>query len=142
VFFPMGAGGVRKGSQDLLNVTIVGDVAWFAYDASVITNDQKLFADGAEGWIAHANGGLVFIKSFSDISLAQAAPSEAEIELFANGAHTYVELENQGAYAPIPAGGTSTWSVRWFVRPVPASIPTAVGSAALVDYVRSVIAGS
>jgi Domain of unknown function (DUF4380) len=142
MFFPMGAGGVRKGSQDLLNVTVVAGVAWFAYDASVIANDQKLFADGTEGWIAHANDGLLLIKSFSDISLAQAAPSEAEIEIFANASHTYVELENQGAYAPISAGGTSTWSVRWFVRPVPASIPTAVGSAALVDYVRSVIAGS
>ena len=142
VFFPMGAGGPRKGSQDLLSVSIVGGVAWFAYDASAILSDQKLFADGAEGWIAHIDGGLLLIKSFADISLAQAAPSEAEIELFTNAAHTYIELENQGAYAPIPAGGTSTWSVRWFVRQVPPSIPTAVGSAALVDYVRSIVAGS
>lgn len=142
VFFPMGAGGVRKGSQDLLDVSIVSGVAWFAYDASLIANDQKLFADGAEGWIAYANSGLLFIKSFSDISLAQAAPSEAEIEIFANAAHTYVELENQGAYAPIPAGGSSTWSVHWFVRAVPASIAAAVGNAKLVDYVRSIIAGS
>jgi hypothetical protein len=142
MFFPIGASGPRKGSQDLLNVSILSGVAWFAYDANVITNDQKLFADGAEGWIAHVDGGSLFIKSFADISLAQAAPSEAEIELFANAAHTYVELENQGAYAPIPAGGTSTWSVRWFVRALPASIPVSVGSTALVDYVRSIIAGS
>jgi hypothetical protein len=140
VFFPMGAGGARKGSQDLLNVSTVSGVAWFTYDANAIANDQKLFADGAEGWIAYANDGLLFIKSFSDISLAQAAPSEAEIEIFANGAHTYIELENQGAYRPIPAGSSSTWSVRWFLRPVPASIRVAAGSAALVDYVRSVIA--
>jgi hypothetical protein len=142
VFFPMGTGGARKGSQDLLSVSIVGGVAWFTYDASVITNDQKLFADGAEGWIAFANDGLLFIKAFSDIALAQAAPGEAEIEIFANAAHTYVEVENQGAYAPILAGATSTWPVRWFLRSVPASIPVAAGSAALVDYVRNVIAGS
>ena len=142
VFFPMGAGGARKGSQDLLNVTTVSGVAWFSYDASVIANDQKLFADGAEGWIAYENGGVLLIKSFADIALAQAAPSEAEIEIFANAAHTHVEVENQGACAPIPAGGSSTWSVRWFLRAVPASIPVAVGSAALVDYARSVIAGS
>jgi len=142
VFFPMGAGGPRKGNQDLLTITIASGLAWFVYDASVIANDQKLFADGAEGWIAYVNGGVLLIKSFSDISLAQAAPSEAEIEIFANAAHTYVEVETQGAYAPIPAGEDSTWSVRWLLRPVPASIPATVGSAALADYVRSVIAGS
>ncbi len=65
-FFPMGEGGPRKGPQDLLSPTIVNGVAWFAYDAAAITADQKLFADGQEGWIAHVDGDLLLVKSFAD----------------------------------------------------------------------------
>jgi len=94
-FFPMGDGGPRKGPQDLLNTTIVDGVAWFAYDAAAITADQKLFADGREGWIAHVDGDLLLVKSFADTLPAQAAPGEAEIEIYANAGHTYVEVETR-----------------------------------------------
>lgn len=142
VFFPMGTGSPRKGSQDLLDLTVTEGIAWFAYDASAIERDQKVFVDGAEGWIAHVDGGVLLIKSFSDIAVTEAAPGEAEIEIFANAAHSYVEVENQGAYKAIAAGAASTWPVRWFLRKVPAGIPVTVGSSTLVDYVRKVIAAA
>jgi len=109
-FFPMGDGGPRKGPQDLLNTTIVDGVAWFAYDAAAITADQKLFADGREGWIAHVDGDLLLVKSFADTLPAQAAPGEAEIEIYANAGHTYVEVENQGAYVSLAPGAATTWT--------------------------------
>ena len=139
-FFPMGEGGPRKGPQDLLDPTIVDGVAWFAYDAAAITADQKLFADGLEGWIAHVDGDLLLVKSFGDTLPAQAAPGEAEIELYANAAHTYVEVENQGAYITLAPGATTTWTVRWMLRKLDlAATPVAVGSAPLVDFVRSLV---
>jgi hypothetical protein len=139
-FFPMGEGGPRKGPQDLLNPTMANGVAWFAYDAAIITADQKLFADGLEGWIAHVDGDLLLVKSFGDTLPSQAAPGEAEIELYANAAHTYVEVENQGAYVNLAPGAATTWTVRWMLRKLdPAATPASVGSAPLVDLVRSLV---
>jgi hypothetical protein len=139
-FFPMGQGGPRKGPQDLLNPTVVNGVAWFAYDAAAITADQKLFADGREGWIAHVDGDLLLVKSFADTLPSQAAPGEAEIEIYANGAHTYVEVENQGPYVNLAPGATTTWTVRWMLRKLDlASTPARAGSAPLLDLVRSLV---
>jgi hypothetical protein len=140
-FFPMGQGPPRKGTMDLLNLAIVDGVAWFAYDAKVITNDQKVFADGAEGWIAHVEGDLLLVKSFTDIASAQAAPGEAEIELYTNAAHTYIEVENQGAYAPIAPGAKSVWTVRWFLRKLDAEVVVTTGSADLLAIVRALVSG-
>ncbi len=122
--FPMGEGGPRKGAQDLLSPTIVNGVAWFAYDAAAITADQKLFADGKEGWIAHVDGDLLLVKSFADTSPGQAAPGEAEIEIYANASHTYVEVENQGAYVhlapgPRPLGPCAGCCASWTLPPHP-----------------------
>ena len=139
-FFPMGEGGPRKGPQDLLSPAIVDGVAWFAYNAATITADQKLFADGLEGWIAHVDGDLLLVKSFADTPTSQAAPGEAEIEIYANAGHTYVEVENQGAYVSLAPGAATTWTVRWILRKLDlAATPASVGSAALVDLVRSLV---
>jgi hypothetical protein len=140
-FFPMGEGAPSKGTQDLLTLQMSGGAAWFAYDASKITNDQKVFADGHEGWIAHAADGLLLVKAFTDTEPAQAAPSEAEIEIYTDAGHSYIEVENQGAYVSLAAGATSTWAVRWFLRPIPASVPVQVGSAELLAAVRALTQG-
>jgi hypothetical protein len=139
-FFPMGPGGAHKGAQDLLNTTLVNGVAWFPYNASVITADQKVFADGLEGWIAHVDGDLLLVKSFGDTALAQAAPGEAEIEIYANAGHTYVEVENQGAYVSLAPGASATWTVRWILRKLDlTATPASAGNAALLDLVRSLV---
>lgn len=138
-FFPMGDGVPSKGSQDLLPLKIVDGVAWFAYDATLIPNDQKVFADGHEGWIAHVDGDLLLVKSFTDTPVAQAAPGEAEIEIYTNAAHTYIEVENQGAYTKIAAGAKSVWPVRWFLRKLDPSVSVTVGSAELLQIVRALV---
>ena len=139
-FFPMGPGGSRQGPMALLNPTVVNGVAWIPYNAATITSDQKLFADGLEGWIAHVDGDLLLVKSFGDTSLAQAAPGEAEIEVYANADHTYVEVENQGAYGRLAPGASINWTVRWILRKLDlAATPASAGSAALLDLVRSLV---
>ena len=138
-FFPI-EGDPRKGPQALLNPTIANGVAWFAYDAAAITADQKLFADGLEGWIAHVDGDLLLVKSFGDTLPSQAAPGEAEIELYADAGHTYVEVENQGAYVSLDPGASTAWTVRWFLRKLDLAVTPAVAdSAPLVDLVRSLV---
>lgn len=140
-FFPMGEGAPKKGTQDLLTLQMAGGAAWFAYSTAAIPNEQKVFADGAEGWIAHVDGNLLLVKSFGDTTPAQAAPSEAEIELYADSAHTYVEVENQGAYATIAPGATATWTVRWYLRKLDANVSVEVGSSDLLALARSLVSG-
>lgn len=140
-FFPMGVGAPSKGAQDLLTLQMSIGVAWFAYDAKTITNDQKVFADGSEGWIAHVAGNLLLVKAFTDTSVAQAAPGEAEIEIYTDAGHNYIEVENQGAYASLDPGASATWMVRWFLRKLDASVPAQVGSADLLSAVRALING-
>jgi len=139
-FFPMGEGEIRKGMQDLLRPSIRDGVVWFAYDASVIGADQKLFADGHEGWIAHVDGDLLLVKSFPDTLPHQAAPGEGEIEIYANAGHTYVEVENQGAFVTLHSGQASTWTVHWMLRRLDlGATPAKPGSAALVSFVRGLV---
>jgi hypothetical protein len=139
-FFPMGEGEMRKGMQDLLVPVVRDAVAWFAYDAATITADQKLFADGREGWIAHVDGDLLLVKAFADTTPAQAAPGEGEIEIYANAAHTYVEVENQGAFVTLKPGETSTWTVRWILRKLDLkATPAQPGSADLLALVRGLV---
>src|SRR5207302_8793432 len=112
-FFPAG-----DGIYPPSNLAVRADraVVWFAYDAAAITDHQKLFADGREGWIAHLDGDALFVKVFEAVPRGAQAPGEAQIEIYANPAHTYVEVEQQGAYAAIAAGALLVWRVDWIVR--------------------------
>jgi hypothetical protein len=98
--------------------------------------DSKLFQDGSEGWLAYVYRDLVFIKTFDDTSVADAAPSEAEIEIFVSGLYDYVEIEQQGRYAMPAAGGRSSWQVNWVLERLPAGLDASLGSAELVAWVR------
>ena len=137
---------------DAVPLTAQSGADWFLYDSSAIANDSKIGTDGTEGWAAHIDcgaglersctGGAIplFIKQFPDIATSDFAPAEAEQELFANAAHTYVEFEQQGSYDSIPAGGTLSYTMHWYLRNLPATITPAVGSTELLDYVRGQLA--
>jgi hypothetical protein len=138
-FFPMGEGSPSKGAQPLLPLAISDGVAWLTYDPEVITSDSKAFADGSEGWIAHATNDLLFVKTFGDIEPTQAAPGEAEIELFANPTKLYIELEEQGALTRLNAGSSLTWTTRWFLRELDPSVSVEPGSTSLLNTVRTLV---
>ena len=114
-FFPTGTGNFAPSN---LAVRELGGVTWYAYDAAAITDHQKLFADGSEGWLAHAGDGTLLVKTFDVAPRAEQAPGEAQIEIYASPAHTYVEVEVQGAYRTIAPGA---------------------GNAALLGFVRGVV---
>jgi hypothetical protein len=136
-FFRLGEGGV--GSDKLSTVTI-GRVQWYQYDAATVTTQgQKTFADG-KGWVAHVEGDLILVQAFPDVPSGAAAPGEAEIELYADPSHTYVEIEPQGRTEVIARGKSSApWTVRWSLRRLPAGLEAKLGNTALVAFVESLI---
>jgi len=111
-------------------------MTWFLQPTQGASGDSKLFADGSNGWIAHATSDMVFIKTFADLPASVRAPNEGEIEIYANGS-IYQEIENQGAYETIPAGGEAHWDLKWFLRPLPVDAEPAIGNQPLVDFAAS-----
>jgi len=138
-FFPTGSAPYDYGGKSLVT-TQAAAMTWFRYDAETITADSKLFADGRGGFLAQVDGDTVLVKKFSDVAADQHAPKEAEIEIFANHAHTYVEIENQGTYAPLMPETSTAWTVRWTLRKLPPGLDASVGSAPLVAWVQGIAA--
>lgn len=111
---------------------------WFQH-VTTVEKPTKFFADGKDGWIAHAAADNLLIKTFPDIKgipNGMTDPSEDEVEIYA--VPTYVEVEQQGALEKLAAGASSTpWTVRWYARKLAA--PATVGSAELVTFVQNQI---
>jgi hypothetical protein len=108
-------------------------------DPKATEGEAKVFADGAGGYLAYVLGDRILIKQFQDQPASAAAPAEAEIELYVNAAHDYIEVENQGAYAAIAPGATTSWRVVWYVRKLPAGLVPSVGNADLVAFVAETL---
>jgi hypothetical protein len=135
------ASGVGTYAPSDLPAREVDGVTWVHHDAAVIAGHQKLYADAGEGWIAHADGDALLVKTFDLVPRAAHAPGEAQIEIYASSLHRYVEVEQQGACEALAPGGALDWRVEWRVRRLPAALPREVGSAALVRFARAVAAG-
>ncbi len=138
-FFPTGAGAQPPSN---LAVREAEGAIWFAYDPAPITDHQKLFAHGAEGWVAHVDVArrMLLIKTFPQIAPGDQAPGESEIELYADPGHTYVEVEQQGAYRPLAPGARTTWTVTWQLRQLPIGIDIMPGNKDLLALVRALAA--
>lgn len=136
-FFPSGPGGPVS-SQ--LPVVEQAGITWYQHDPGAIGDEgQKFSADGAEGWLAHVAGRLLFVKRFTDVPPAMQAPApEAEIALYA--AKQYVEIEPQGPYAQLMPAEERSWMVRWYVTELPEDVSAELGSSALVELVRKLVA--
>jgi hypothetical protein len=135
-FFPA-VGGLQPPST--LAAREAAGAIWFDNDPGSIAEPSKLFANGSEGWVAHIDIGrrMLLIKTFPKIDRGQQAPGEAEIELYADLAHTYVEVEQQGAYRPLEPGARMSWSVTWRLRRLPPGIEATVGNKDLLALVRA-----
>lgn len=144
-FFPKGPTAPTLSVGATLTTTEMNNIVWFNYDGPSITKDSKLYADAAEGWVAHVADGLVFIKSFADVTADKLAPKEGDVELYVNTDHPdikrYIEIEDQGAYGDVAAGASMTWTCTWFLRKLPAGVDATPGSAALAQFVRDTVAG-
>jgi len=130
--------GILAPSSEELNGYI-----WYDQDNNIVekSGTYKFICDG-KGWLAHATDGMLFIKKFDDIKQSEAAKAEAEVEVYTAFGNTYTELENQGAYVSIPSKDSTTWTVKWFARKLPASVDVSVGSASLIAFIESVLSRS
>jgi hypothetical protein len=109
---------------------------WIDHSASIAV-DSKLFADG-KGWVAHVSSDDVLIlRAFDDVASGSAASGEAEVEAYTGSG--YDEIECQGSYEEIAAGGSRSWTVRWIVRPLPSGMTRSAGNAELVAFVLSLL---
>jgi hypothetical protein len=131
-FFPSGAG-----TAGTLPLRRVGPGTWYEHDPSVLTESgSKSYGDGTGGFVAHAHAGLLFVKTFDDLGPERQAPGEGEVEVYGND--RYVEVEAQGPYLALRPGDSTVWSVRWHLRPIPAAVAVAVGSADLFELAERV----
>jgi hypothetical protein len=102
------------GTSQAFTLTAKDGDLW--YDFSPVLGNSKAAADG-EGWVAHmTQSRLFYLLSYPDIQPTEAAPGEAEVELFTGPSSDYVEIETQGALTSIAPGATLVWTVRWKLR--------------------------
>jgi hypothetical protein len=144
-FFAKGPTAPTLSMNATMPTTEMNGIIWFNYDMNAITMNSKLYADAAEGWVAHVDGDLVFIKAFADVTADKLAPKEGDVELYANVETAqiarYIEIEDQGEYAMIAPGASASWKVKWFLRKLPATAQATPGNAALAQFVRDTVAG-
>jgi hypothetical protein len=135
---PDGSPTYTAGTDPAFTFTAAGGDLWSEF--SPVATDSKALADGS-GWLAHVTaGGLLYLLASPDIQPTDAAPGEAEVEVYTGPSADYQELETQGAYAPVPPGGTLVWTVRWKLRQLPSGTSVAVGSADLVALTTATLA--
>lgn len=137
-FFELGAGGIFETDKKEIPTDTIDGIVWFTHSEENTPNgDYKLYADGA-GWSAHARDNWIFVKSFPDQPATGHAPGQGEIEIYTKGV-IYEELEQQGVYQEIPAGGETTWRVTWYLTHVPEGAAVAPGNAALAQFAKSLL---
>ena len=97
---------------DLMKVTFDEDIAKLEVD--VADQNRKINVDG-KGWLKFKDNGLVMTKCFPDIAPEDAAPGEAEIQVYIDARKTFVEIEAQGPYTELKPGEKLDWAVRWYL---------------------------
>ena len=118
---------------NLMTFTQSDGGAWYKTDEA--PQNRKVNAN-ASGWLAYSADGLLLVKQFPDLKPGEAAPGEAEVQVYVNQGKTYIELESQGAYTLLQPGEQLTWTVRWYL--LPTNEPS-VPSKALLKQVKRVV---
>jgi hypothetical protein len=118
---------------DLIPFRSQAGASWYNFESA--PQNRKINADG-KGWLAYASDNLLMIKKFDDLTPAQPAPDEAEIQVYVNQGKSYIELESQGAYKTLQPGDSLTWEVDWYLVPLKAK---AEPSKKLLKLVRKTI---
>jgi len=131
-FFPAGTT-LTKGP---LTMTETAGTDWFDDAAKTATSPSgaKAISDGSGGWMAYALGGNLFLRKFTNTSASAQAPAEGQDEIYPGSG--FLELEVQGPYTSIPAGGSLAWTIAWRIVKIPSSVTVSAGSATLADFAK------
>ncbi|MDO3387020.1 DUF4380 domain-containing protein [Gilvimarinus sp. SDUM040013] len=120
VFFPKGDTPYHSGQFAPLDFTHSAGIAWFDYAAQTLSADHyKSMTDGDEGWLAYQADDWLFVKAFENVPADLIAPGEGEIELYAKGDGSYIELEQQGYLTTLLPGEALDWRVLWAFELLP-----------------------
>jgi endoglucanase len=95
---------------DLMTFTNSYGASWYKTDEA--PQNRKVNANAA-GWLAYSADGFLLLKQFQNLRPGEAAPGEAEVQVYVNSGKTYIELESQGAYTLLQPGESLQWAVRW-----------------------------
>lgn len=142
-FYPKGQGADTGLLAPMLKQA--GGALWFDYTAQKIPDDDaQAYSDGGPGgWLAHATqSGLVLVKTFADVPEAAQPKGEREIELYTDPKKAYQEIEHQGPMQALKPGASSTWTVKWFLRRLPAGARKKVGDEKLLKFVEAIAASA
>ncbi|MDO4496404.1 MAG: DUF4380 domain-containing protein [Bacteroidales bacterium] len=105
------------GSNGMPRLNFVQNAAgWAQYDIDHPKENRKVNADG-KGWLAYENKGIILTKRFQDLKEGEAAPDEAEIQVYVDQGGKVVEIESQGAYTLLQPGESLDYTVTWHVAP-------------------------
>ena len=97
---------------DLMKVSFDDGMATLEVD--VANQNRKINVDG-KGWLNFRDNGLVLTQRFPDIAPEDAAPGEAEIQVYIDARKSFVEIEAQGPYTELQPGEKLDWTVRWYL---------------------------
>ena len=97
---------------DLMKVTF--DEGQATLEVDVADQNRKINVDG-KGWLNFRDHGLVLTQRFPDIAQEDAAPGEAEIQVYIDARKSFVEIEAQGPYTELKPGEKLDWTVRWYL---------------------------
>ena len=131
-----------KSFAPLKSVTTVDDIIWYRFNRDSVDRAQKLYENGSEGWLAHIRGRLIFVKKFGDTSKSDLPPGQGEVEIYVHKDASYIELENHGKYVLLQPGESMSYTVKWYMRPLPEDLEIRAGNRQLTDLVRKIITGS
>ena len=101
-----------------LEHTCKDGVLWYQYSPEITKRGKKLFATTSEGWLAHQQGNLLFIKKFPMTVINKLPFRQGEVEIFLSPNSHYIELENHGAYTTLQAGESLNYRQKWYLIPM------------------------
>ena len=136
-FFPSSGASLP---QSKFALTPSGGVIWFAHGGERDARNGKLFADGEEGWLAHVDGDLLFLKVFPPVPAERQAPGESEVQIYVDAGGAFVEVEQQGPYEEVAPGASSTWRCHWLLERLAPGLVVQPEQAWLVERARALAA--
>jgi hypothetical protein len=137
------AGGLTffPGTRELLpwstlRLDVRQPIVWFSHDQARDAATVEASVPSSEGWVATINAGLVMVKVVADaakpiISVASAYDAGTRLR-------PWVEIGERVQFE-LPAGATTTSTVRLFLRKLPPTIAAKSGNQELVGFVRGII---
>lgn len=134
-FFGVGEGGTfTRGTWQPVPGEDGEGAHWITHRPMQLTKALKTFADG-KGWLAHVlpTRRLMFLKTFADVPNGAWGSDEGEIEIFADGAGKYVEVEAQSAAKTLAQGQSLSWSISWQLVALPEGAEPIAKNAGLVQ---------